>query len=38
MASSTMSLFIKRDSPASAAAGKLIRLIKEEAKHLRAAR
>jgi DNA-binding transcriptional LysR family regulator len=38
MASSTMSLFIKRDSPASAAAGKLIRLIKEEAKRLRAAR
>ena len=38
MASSTMSLFIKRDSPANAAAGKLIRLIKEEAKHLRAAR
>jgi DNA-binding transcriptional LysR family regulator len=38
MASSTMSLFIKRDSPASAAAGKLIRLIKEEATRLRAAR
>lgn len=38
MASSTMSLFVKRDSPHSAAAGRLIRLIKEEAKRLRAAR
>ena len=38
MASSTMSLFIKRDSPLSATAGKLIRLIKDEAKRLRAAR
>jgi DNA-binding transcriptional LysR family regulator len=38
MASSTMSLFMKRDSPHSAAASRLIRLIKDEAKRLRAAR
>jgi len=38
MASSTMSLFIKRDSPLNAAAGRLVRLIKDEAKRLRAAR
>jgi DNA-binding transcriptional LysR family regulator len=38
MASSTMSLFIKRDSPLSAAAGRLVRLIKDEAKRLRATR
>jgi LysR family transcriptional regulator of abg operon len=38
MASSTMSLFTKRDSPLPAAADKLVRLIKAEAKRLRAAR
>jgi len=38
MATSTMSLFVKRDSPPSAAAGKLIRLIKDEAKRLRVVR
>ena len=38
MASSTMSLFIKRDSPPNAAAGRLIRLIKDEAKRLRVTR
>ena len=38
MASSTMSLFMKRDSPQSPAASRLIRLIKDEAKRLRAAR
>jgi LysR family transcriptional regulator, regulator of abg operon len=38
MASSTMSLFIKRDSPLNPAAGRLIRLIKDEAKRLRATR
>jgi len=38
MVSTTMSLFIKRDSPLSAAAGRLVRLIKDEAKRLRAAR
>jgi DNA-binding transcriptional LysR family regulator len=38
MASSTMSLFMKRDSPLPAAADKLVRLIKIEAKRLRAAR
>ncbi|HEX3140582.1 MAG TPA: LysR substrate-binding domain-containing protein [Rhizobacter sp.] len=38
MASSMMSLFTKRDSPLSAAAGRLVRLIKEEAKRLRATR
>lgn len=37
MASSTMSLFIKRDSPLNTAAGRLVRLIKDEAKRLRAA-
>ena len=37
MASSTMSLFVKRDAPPNAAAGRLIRLIKDEAKRLRAA-
>jgi LysR family transcriptional regulator, regulator of abg operon len=36
MASSTMSLFVKRDSPPNAAASRLIRLIKDEAKRLRA--
>jgi LysR family transcriptional regulator of abg operon len=35
MASSTMSLFIKRDSPLSSAASRLVRLIKDEAKRLR---
>lgn len=38
MASSTMSLFVKRGSPPNAAAGRLIRLIKDEAKRLRAVR
>ena len=38
MASSTMSLFLKRDSPLSAGAGRLVRLIKDEARRLRAAR
>jgi DNA-binding transcriptional LysR family regulator len=38
MASSTMSLFMKRDLPLSVAAGRLVRLIKEEAKRLRATR
>ena len=38
MASSTMSLFIKRDSQLNGAAGRLVRLIKDEAKRLRAAR
>jgi LysR family transcriptional regulator, regulator of abg operon len=38
MASSTMSLFIKRDSPPNPATGRLIRLIKDEAKRLRATR
>ena len=38
MASSTMSLFMKRDSPLNAAAGRLIRLIKDEAKRLRSGR
>ena len=38
MASSTMSLFMKRDSPHSAPAGRLIRLIKDEGKRLRATR
>ena len=38
MGSSTMSLFIKRDSAPTAAAAKLIRLIKDEAKRLRATR
>ena len=38
MASSTMSLFVKRDSLLNAAAGKLVRLIKDEARRLRAAR
>ncbi|HET6317375.1 MAG TPA: LysR substrate-binding domain-containing protein [Chloroflexota bacterium] len=38
MASSTMSLFTKRDSPPNAAASRLIRLIRDEAKRLRAAR
>ena len=37
MASSTMSLFIKRDSPLNAAAARLVRLIKDEARRLRAA-
>jgi LysR family transcriptional regulator of abg operon len=38
MASSTMSLFLKRDSLPNAATGKLVRLIKDEAKRLRATR
>lgn len=38
MASSTMSLFTKRDSPLGAAAGRLVRLIKDEAKQLRTPR
>jgi LysR family transcriptional regulator, regulator of abg operon len=38
MASSTMSLFMKRDSPLSIAAGRLVRLIKDEGKRLRATR
>jgi DNA-binding transcriptional LysR family regulator len=38
MASSTMSLFMKRDLPLNAAAGRLVRLIKDEAKRLRATR
>ena len=38
MASSTMSLFEKRDSPHGAATGRLIRLIKDEARRLRATR
>jgi LysR family transcriptional regulator of abg operon len=38
MASSTMSLFIKRDSPLSSAASRLVRLIKDEAKRLRGTR
>ncbi len=38
MASSTISLFLKRDSPLSPAAGRLVRLIKDEGKRLRAAR
>jgi hypothetical protein len=33
-----MCLFMKRDSPLNAAAGRLVRLIKDEAKRLRAAR
>jgi DNA-binding transcriptional LysR family regulator len=37
LASSTMSLFMKRDLPLNAAASKLVRLIKDEAKRLRAA-
>jgi DNA-binding transcriptional LysR family regulator len=38
MASSMMSLFIKRDSPLSTAAGRLVRLIRDEAKRLRTTR
>jgi DNA-binding transcriptional LysR family regulator len=38
MASSTMCLFVQRDSPPNATAGRLVRLIKDEAKRLRAAR
>jgi hypothetical protein len=38
MASSTMSLFMKRDLPLNAAASRLVRLIRDEAKRLRAAR
>ncbi len=37
MASSMMSLFVKRDSPLNVAATRLVRLIKDEAKRLRAA-
>jgi LysR family transcriptional regulator of abg operon len=38
MAASTMSVFMKRDSPLNAAAGRLVRLIKDEGKRLRATR
>lgn len=38
MASSTMSLFMKRDSPLNVAAGRLVRLIKVEARRQRATR
>jgi DNA-binding transcriptional LysR family regulator len=38
MASSTMCLFIKRDSQLNPAAGRLVRLIKDEAKRLRTTR
>ena len=38
MASSTMSLFMKRDLPLNTAASRLVRLIKDEAKRLRATR
>jgi hypothetical protein len=38
MASSTMSLFMKRDLPLNTAAGRLVRLIKDEAKRLRVTR
>ena len=38
MASSTIGLFMKRDVPLNAAASRLVRLIKDEAKRLRATR